>query len=194
MKLAEKISCYLGGWGASRGKKQIWWFFVVVQLIHRLTQADISCTTMAHMFFFPLLADERELDNQRKTLSSIHLYLSLPSLADHSRSRHALWRRRPEWVVSSGRKVMNLLELKIRLVKDLSSKLTQQQTGVSKKGGRWWPATRRHGCWRTSWRTSCRWSRTRRSKARFAIDDKLTKGTKTLSKQSQSSEVVGPTH
>ena len=28
---------------------------VVVQLIHRLTWADISCTTMAHLFFFPLL-------------------------------------------------------------------------------------------------------------------------------------------
>ena len=28
---------------------------VVVQLIHRLTQADISCTTMARLFFFPQL-------------------------------------------------------------------------------------------------------------------------------------------
>ena len=31
-------------------------FVVVVQLIHRLTQADISCTTMARLIFFPLLA------------------------------------------------------------------------------------------------------------------------------------------
>ena len=30
-------------------------FFVVVQLIHRLTQTDISCTTTACLFFFPLL-------------------------------------------------------------------------------------------------------------------------------------------
>ena len=30
-------------------------FFVVVQLIHRLTQADISCTTTACLFFFTLL-------------------------------------------------------------------------------------------------------------------------------------------
>ena len=28
---------------------------VVVQLIHRLTQADISCTTMLRLFFFPRL-------------------------------------------------------------------------------------------------------------------------------------------
>ena len=36
---------------------------VVVQLIHRLTQADISCTTTASLFFFPLLgvnADQQE--------------------------------------------------------------------------------------------------------------------------------------
>ena len=31
-------------------------FLVVVQLIHRPTQADISCTTMSRMFFLPLLA------------------------------------------------------------------------------------------------------------------------------------------
>ena len=30
---------------------------VVVLPIHRLTQADISCTTTAHLFFFPLLND-----------------------------------------------------------------------------------------------------------------------------------------
>ena len=30
-------------------------FVVVVQLIHRLTQADISCKTTARLFFFPLL-------------------------------------------------------------------------------------------------------------------------------------------
>ena len=32
-------------------------FVVVVQLVHRLMQADISCTTTARLFFFPLLAD-----------------------------------------------------------------------------------------------------------------------------------------
>ena len=37
-------------------KEQVWPFFVVfVQLIHRLTQTDIRCTTMARLFFFPLL-------------------------------------------------------------------------------------------------------------------------------------------
>ena len=30
----------------------------VVQLIHRLTQADISCTTSARLFFFPLLGEQ----------------------------------------------------------------------------------------------------------------------------------------
>ena len=35
--------------------EQVWPFFIVVQLIHRLTQEDISCTTMGHLFFFPLL-------------------------------------------------------------------------------------------------------------------------------------------
>ena len=30
---------------------------VVVQLIHRMTLADISCTTMARLIFFPLLGD-----------------------------------------------------------------------------------------------------------------------------------------
>ena len=34
-------------------------FLVVVQLIHRLAQADISCTTTARLFFFPLLAHGR---------------------------------------------------------------------------------------------------------------------------------------
>ena len=41
---------------ASSGKKnKFGHFLVVVQLIHRLTQADISCTTKARLFFFPLL-------------------------------------------------------------------------------------------------------------------------------------------
>ena len=34
-------------------------FLVVVQLIHRLTQSDISCTTTARLFFFPQLEDEK---------------------------------------------------------------------------------------------------------------------------------------
>ena len=39
----------------SRGKKnKFGHFLVVVQLILRLTQADISCTAMARLFFFPL--------------------------------------------------------------------------------------------------------------------------------------------
>ena len=32
---------------------------VVVQLIHRLTQADISCTTTAYLFFFPLYEKQK---------------------------------------------------------------------------------------------------------------------------------------
>ena len=41
---------------ASSGRKnKFGHFLVVVQLIHRLMQADISCRTMASLFFFPLL-------------------------------------------------------------------------------------------------------------------------------------------
>ena len=36
-------------------KEEGWPFFIVVQLIHRLTQVDISCTITASLFFFPLL-------------------------------------------------------------------------------------------------------------------------------------------
>ena len=39
-------------------KEQVWPFLVVLQLIQRLTQADISCT-MARLFFFPLLGCDR---------------------------------------------------------------------------------------------------------------------------------------
>ena len=40
----------------SRGKKnKFGHFLVVVQLIHRLMQADISCTTTARLFFCLLL-------------------------------------------------------------------------------------------------------------------------------------------
>ena len=42
-------------------KNKIGHFLVVVQLIHRLIQADISCTTTACLFFFPLLARETKL-------------------------------------------------------------------------------------------------------------------------------------
>ena len=34
-------------------------FLVVVQLIHSLMQADISCSTTARLFFFPLLANTK---------------------------------------------------------------------------------------------------------------------------------------
>ena len=37
-------------------------FSVVVQLIHRLTQTDISCTTTACLFFFPLLEHDLWID------------------------------------------------------------------------------------------------------------------------------------
>ena len=41
-------------WGTSSGKKdKFGHFVVVVQLIHRLAQADISWTTTARVFFFP---------------------------------------------------------------------------------------------------------------------------------------------
>ena len=39
-------------------KEQVWLFFIVVQLIHRLIQADISCTTTARLFFFSLLGQK----------------------------------------------------------------------------------------------------------------------------------------
>ena len=42
----------MGSWQAV---EKVWPFLVVVHLIHRLTQADISCTTTARLFFFPLL-------------------------------------------------------------------------------------------------------------------------------------------
>ena len=54
-----------GDWGLNKNlspttnqweKNKFGHFVVVVQLIHRLTQAEISCTTMARMFFIPLLA------------------------------------------------------------------------------------------------------------------------------------------
>ena len=37
------------------GKNKLGNFLVIVQLIHRPTQADIGCTTRARLFFFPLL-------------------------------------------------------------------------------------------------------------------------------------------
>ena len=37
-----------------------WPFFGSFQLIYRLTQADISCTTTAGLFFSPLLATDRD--------------------------------------------------------------------------------------------------------------------------------------
>ena len=44
---------------ASTGKgNKFVYFLVVVQLIHRLAQADISCTTTARLCFFPLLVIE----------------------------------------------------------------------------------------------------------------------------------------
>ena len=45
-----------GWWPSSGEKNKFGRFLVVVQLIHRLTQADSSCTTMGH--FFPPLADD----------------------------------------------------------------------------------------------------------------------------------------
>ena len=40
--------------------EQVWPFFGSFQLIYRLTQADISCTTTAGLFFSPLLATDRD--------------------------------------------------------------------------------------------------------------------------------------
>ena len=46
--------CHIDLWIASKQwkKEQVWPFSVVVQLIHRLTQAEISCTSMACLFIF----------------------------------------------------------------------------------------------------------------------------------------------
>ena len=41
--------------GFTSSGKKFGHFVAVVQLIHRLMKADISCTTMAHLLFFPLL-------------------------------------------------------------------------------------------------------------------------------------------
>ena len=49
----------INDWWASSGKeKRFFHFLVFVQLIHRMTQTDISCTTTGRFFFFPLLVDE----------------------------------------------------------------------------------------------------------------------------------------
>ena len=49
---------------ASRGKKnKFGHFLVVVQLIHRLMQAEISCTTTTRLFFFLLLGYVSVLGN-----------------------------------------------------------------------------------------------------------------------------------
>ena len=46
---------------SSSGKKNKFGHVLgVVQLIHRLIQADISCTTMTHLFFFHCLATLQE--------------------------------------------------------------------------------------------------------------------------------------
>ena len=47
---AGKLCAYLSS--SSGNKNKFCLFLVVVQLIHRLTQADISCTTTARMFVF----------------------------------------------------------------------------------------------------------------------------------------------
>ena len=44
-------------------KYQVWPFLVVVQLIHRLRQADICCTTTAQLFFIPLLVHRRAINS-----------------------------------------------------------------------------------------------------------------------------------
>ena len=53
---SEILSSGMHGLNTGSGKKNKFGHFLVfVELIHRLTQADISCTTMARLFFFPLL-------------------------------------------------------------------------------------------------------------------------------------------
>ena len=55
-KLFEKFFTFFPRVNNKQWKKeQVCQFFVVVQLIHRLTKADISCTTTACLLFFPLL-------------------------------------------------------------------------------------------------------------------------------------------
>ena len=50
----NRILCHVVS--SSSGKENKFGHFVVgVQLIHRLMQADINCTTIACLFFFPLL-------------------------------------------------------------------------------------------------------------------------------------------
>ena len=56
VKTAVTAAVYRDGLLSSRGKRTSLAIFVVVaQLIHRLAQADISCTTTARLFFIPPL-------------------------------------------------------------------------------------------------------------------------------------------
>ena len=60
----EKVACinYFKSCTDQEVEKEFGLFLVAAQLIHRLTQADISCTTTAHLSFTPLL----DTDNIKK--------------------------------------------------------------------------------------------------------------------------------
>ena len=65
-------------------------FLVVVQLSHRLMQADISCTTTARMFFFPLLGKKASLESRVEGQISQTIFSHLLPL---SRRRESSWAR-----------------------------------------------------------------------------------------------------
>ena len=85
----EDIHCGLNVISPRSGKKnKFGHFLVIVQLIHRLTQADISCTKTARLLFFPLLDDIHPVPRKK---------LPLDGLADRRRWRSEEQRRRLKW-------------------------------------------------------------------------------------------------
>ena len=73
-------------------KEQVWPFLVVVQRIHRLMQADISCTRTARLIFLPLLEHKRVSPIYFLTyLSSIKKRPHLGDLLLHTSNYSVLW-------------------------------------------------------------------------------------------------------
>ena len=80
-------------------KKEQLFPFVVVQLIHRLMQADISCTTTAHLFFFPLLVRDYVIGILLSFLLKKEANSWHPSLSWNLTSLPRISRR--HWIASS---------------------------------------------------------------------------------------------
>ena len=74
----EKVVCmnYFKSYTDQAVEKEFGLFLVAAQLIHRLMQADTSCTTTAHLFFFPLLG--HKIQKQKVQLNISDVYLTVP--------------------------------------------------------------------------------------------------------------------